>query len=113
MSYLKLKYEGQKIEEKLALLKKSMAEFETALKAIGNSLSCNYCLEPVKECVRLKECGHIYCRKCKEGYQPNCGECKRSSQEMADKVVDSTVSQSEYMKILINTVKEDLSKISL
>ena len=32
---------------------------------------------------------------------------------MVDKAVDDTLSKSEYMKILINTVKEDLSKISL
>lgn len=32
---------------------------------------------------------------------------------MPDKVVDDTISKSEYMKILINTVKEDLGKISL
>lgn len=32
---------------------------------------------------------------------------------MADKVVDDTISKSEYMKILLNTVKDDLSKISL
>jgi len=37
-----------------------------------NGLSCNYCMEVVKDCVRL-ECGHIYCRKCKGGYEPNCG----------------------------------------
>lgn len=32
---------------------------------------------------------------------------------MPDKVVDDTISKSEYMKILINTVKEDFRKINL
>lgn len=32
---------------------------------------------------------------------------------MPDKVVDDTISKSEYMKIVINTVKEDFRKINL
>ena len=48
LKYLKEKYEGQKIEEKLHLISKSISEFETSLRAIGNTLCCNYCVEEVK-----------------------------------------------------------------
>ena len=68
LNNLKEKYEGQKIEEKIILVNKTILEFESSLKAVLNTLSCNYCVEPVKECVRLKECGHIFCKKCKGGY---------------------------------------------
>ena len=70
-------------------------------------------MEQVSDCVRLRECGHIYCRKCKAGYEPNCGECKKASIAVPDKLIDDTVSKANYMKIIVNTVKDDLSKISL
>jgi hypothetical protein len=49
-----------------------MGDLDTSLKTLMNTMSCNYCVEVVRECVRL-ECGHIYCKKCKAGYEPNCG----------------------------------------
>ena len=67
----------------------------------------------VQDCVRLEECGHIYCRKCKAGYEPNCGECKIKSRAKPDKSISESVSKAEYMKILLNTIKDDIGKISL
>ncbi len=67
----------------------------------------------MKDCVRLSECGHIYCAKCKAGYEPNCGECKKKGTPHGDKMIDDSVSKAEYMKILLNTIKDDVSKISL
>ncbi len=32
---------------------------------------------------------------------------------MPDKMTDDSVSKAQYMRILINTIKDDLSKISL
>lgn len=32
---------------------------------------------------------------------------------MPDKIVDDTLSKTEYMKILLNTVKQDFKQISL
>jgi hypothetical protein len=32
---------------------------------------------------------------------------------MPDKMVDDTISKTEYMKIIVNTVKEDLRKVNL
>jgi hypothetical protein len=101
---------NQKVEEKLALVSKSMNDLDSSLKTLMNTMSCNYCVEVVRECVRL-ECGHIYCRKCKGGYEPNCGECKKKGNPNNDKMVDDTVSKAQYMNILINTIKDDLSKI--
>jgi hypothetical protein len=42
------KLDGKRIEEKLAMVRKTMGELETALMGIGNSLGCKYCLEPVR-----------------------------------------------------------------
>ena len=111
ISEMKRKEKEQKTEEKLSLIKKSMAEFDESLKAIFNSLCCNYCMEPAKDCVRVEKCGHIYCKKCSEGYQPNCGECNAVGDVRSDKIIDSTVSKTEYMVILLKTVKEDIGKI--
>jgi hypothetical protein len=102
---------NQRIEEKVALVHKSMADLDTSLKTLMNTMSCNYCVEVVKDCVRL-ECGHIYCKKCKGGYEPNCGECKKKGNATSDKMIDDSVSKAQYMRILINTIKDDLSKIS-
>lgn len=41
------------MEEKLALICKSVADLDTSLQALANTLSCNYCIEVVKDCVRL------------------------------------------------------------
>jgi hypothetical protein len=94
----------------LALLIKSAEDMETALKALLNAMSCNYCVQVAKDCVRL-ECGHIYCRSCKGGYEPNCGECKRKGVATADKVVDNSVSRAEYMQALLSAMREELSKV--
>jgi hypothetical protein len=110
---LRKKYEGQKLDEKMLLIRKSLGDFETSLKSLMNTFSCNYCVEVVQECVRLEECGHIYCKKCKAGYEPNCGECKVKSKARADKGVGESVSKAEYMKILFDTIKDDIDKISL
>lgn len=48
----------------------------------------------VQDCVRLEECGHIYCRKCKAGYEPNCGECKIKSRAKPDKSISESVSKA-------------------
>lgn len=32
---------------------------------------------------------------------------------MPDKVLDDTISKTEYMKIIVNTVKEDIRQINL
>lgn len=44
---------SQKVEEKLALVNKSMNDLDSSLKTLMNTLSCNYCVEVVRECVRL------------------------------------------------------------
>jgi hypothetical protein len=108
---MKKAVKSQRVEEKIALVNKSMADLDTSLKTLLNTMSCNYCIEVVRDCVRL-ECGHIYCRKCKGGYEPNCGECKKTGIARPDKMVDDSVSKAQYMNILINTIKDDLSKIS-
>lgn len=100
-----------KIEEKLALVGKSVADLETSLQALLNTLSCTYCVEVVKDCVRM-DCGHIFCRKCRAGYEPNCGECKKKGTPTNDKLIDETVTKGMYMRILLTTIKEDISKIS-
>ena len=102
---------NSRVEEKVALVNKSMGDMETSLKTLMNTMSCNYCVEVVKDCIRL-QCGHIYCRKCKGGYEPNCGQCKKKSNPIQDKMIDDTVSKAQYMNILINTIKDDLSKIN-
>ena len=58
---------NSRVEEKISLVNKSMGDMETSLKTLMNTMSCNYCVEVVRDCVRL-ECGHIYCRNCKGGY---------------------------------------------
>ena len=102
---------NQKVEEKLAIVNSSLGDLDTSVKAMMNALSCNYCMEVVRDCVRL-QCGHVYCGKCRGGYEPNCGECKRASEPTPDRMIDDSVSKAQYMRILINTIKDDLAKIS-
>ncbi len=95
------------------MIKSTLADFDLSLKTLLNTFACNYCVEVVQDCVRLEECGHIYCRKCKAGYEPNCGECKIKSIAKPDKSISNSVSKAEYMKILLNTIKDDIDKITL
>ena len=44
---------NSRVEEKVALVNKSMGDMETSLKTLMNTMSCNYCVEVVKDCVRL------------------------------------------------------------
>lgn len=41
---MKNKAKSQKVEEKLALVSKSMGDLDTSLKTLTNTLSCNYCV---------------------------------------------------------------------
>lgn len=108
---MKKQAKSQRVEEKLALVARSMGDLDTSLTTLMNTMSCNYCVEVVKDCLRL-ECGHIYCKKCKGGYEPNCGECRKQSRPVPDKMVDESVSKAQYMRILVSTIQDDLAKIS-
>ena len=44
---------NSRVEEKVALVNKSMGDMETSLKTLMNTMSCNYCVEVVRDCVRL------------------------------------------------------------
>lgn len=75
--------------------------------AIKNHISCAHCCELPVDSVKLVPCGHVYCKKCKEGYETLCEECKRSGDPMPDKQHDQTVAKLNYMQMILVSVKED------
>ena len=69
---MKKKNNEYKIKEKAAGLEVKLNNMEESLLAMENCLNCNFCVELVKDCVRLQQCGHIYCKECRDGYTPMC-----------------------------------------
>lgn len=52
-------------------------------------------------------CGHVFCKKCKEGYEDVCEECKKGGNVVQDKMHDQTVVKLNYMQMILVSVKED------
>lgn len=62
--------------------------------------------------MKLIPCGHVFCKKCKAGYEDVCDECKKSGNVVPDKQHDQTVTKLNYMQMILVSVKEDTAVLS-
>ena len=110
---LEAKYpEIREIQEQLAHLQKREEELKSALirinnatRAIESDLCCIVCMSTVDDAVVCVPCGHFYCKRCREGYHPNCQQCgfgKKVRTTLKINVLDDIASKARYKRKILS-----------
>jgi chromosome segregation ATPase len=84
------------------VVKVTVDKLRSGVDALESELCCNSCQELIDSAVVCVPCGHFYCQKCPDGYQPHCRRCDGSSQTMKLSVLDSFVAKLGYQKQVLD-----------
>jgi chromosome segregation ATPase len=84
------------------VVKVTVDKLRSGVDALESELCCNSCQELIDSAVVCVPCGHYYCQKCPEGYQPHCRRCDGPSQTMKLSILDSFVAKLGYQKQVLD-----------
>ena len=88
------------------MLRSVIAKLENAENSMNVIISCNKCLEIMKDPITCIPCGHHYCKKCTAGYENDtCYECKDYIDHLfQNEVLSKICAKSNYRKAIFNAV---------
>eukprot|EP01017_Pseudomicrothorax_dubius_P027701 TRINITY_DN3229_c0_g1_i4.p1 TRINITY_DN3229_c0_g1~~TRINITY_DN3229_c0_g1_i4.p1 ORF type:complete len:655 (+),score=200.62 TRINITY_DN3229_c0_g1_i4:96-2060(+) len=100
----------KELEDREAALRSVIAKFELAESSTEAALTCNFCMEIMKESVTCIPCGHSYCFKCKEAYaNKRCHECRENNSievVYKNKLLDELISKHKYRQEMFEAVRK-------
>lgn len=90
------------------VITKEVDKLVFASDSMETNISCGHCLTVIDDPIVCIPCGHMYCKSCTEGYQPNCQECGGPRGNLSWPVISELSGKIVYLKQILQGIKNVL-----